>query len=96
MLTNFKLLNEEEIKILKKIYIFPLVLEKAIDTYKPHLICNHLFEFSSLFNNWYSKYSVQKETDELRKQTLLKLCQKAKDHITFCLDLLGIPTVDKL
>lgn len=96
MQVYYHLLNEEEQKILKKIYVFPAVLEKTVQTYRPHLICNHLFEFASLLNNWYTKYSVQKESDPKRKQSMLQLCQKARDHLVFCLDLLGIPTVDKL
>jgi arginyl-tRNA synthetase len=89
-------LNQEELDILKKTYTLPLVLEKICQNYKPHHLCNYLFELTTDINSWYSKYSVTNETNESRKYALLLLCEYLKAHLSFGLSLLGINTVDKL
>jgi arginyl-tRNA synthetase len=89
-------LNSEEKIILKKIYTSSWVLQKITKNYKPHLLCTHLYEFSSLVNTWYSKYSVNLEADLNRKEAMLILCKKIKEHLSQNLELLGIQKIEKL
>jgi arginyl-tRNA synthetase len=95
---NPKLLNPEEILILKKTLLLPLVLEQITHNYKPHLLCTHLFELATMVNSWYAKpdNSVSAEQNTERKQALLAFCTYLKNHIGFGLDLLGIDGVDAL
>ena len=93
---DFTLLNSEEKNILKKLYLTDLVLDKICTSFKPHLLCNHLFELCTLVNSWYSKYSVSGETDNLRKQTLLKLVSKIVLYLQNSLELLAIESVEEL
>lgn len=93
---DFNSLNLEEKVILKKIYLTDLILEKICTTFKPHLLCNHLFELCTLVNSWYSKHSVSGETDNLRKQTLLKLVDKIIIYLQNSLELLGVQTLEEL
>jgi arginyl-tRNA synthetase len=92
--TNF--LNKTELAILNQIYTFEEVLESVINNYKPHILCNYLFEISTAVNSWYAKYSVSTETHEERKKQLLEFCSFLKNHLMFGLDLLGIDGVEKL
>jgi arginyl-tRNA synthetase len=89
-------LNVEEKIILKKIYTSDWVLEKITKSYKPHLLCTYLYEFSSLVNTWYSKYSVNSEIDPNRKKAMLILCKKIKEHLSQNLELLGIQKIENL
>lgn len=89
-------LNEEEKLILKKIYTLPSILQKITQNYKPHLLCNHLFEFSSMVNTWYAKSPVNTEPNQNRKKAMLLLCQKVKNHIIQNLELLGIEKIEQL
>lgn len=93
---DFNSLNLEEKNILKKLYLTDLILSKICTTFKPHLLCNHLFELCTMVNSWYSKYSVSGETDNLRKQTLLKLIDKIVIYLQNSLALLGIQTLEEL
>ena len=93
---DFNSLNLEEKIILKKLYLTDLILSKICTTFKPHLLCNHLFELCTMVNSWYSKYSVSGEIDNLRKRTLLKLVDKIIIYLQSCLELLGIQTLEEL
>lgn len=93
---NFEKLNSDEQQILKQTYTLPFVLEKVCENYKPHLLCNYLFDLATKVNSWYAKYPVATEPDQKRKETLLYFCEYLKDHLKFGLDLLAIDTVDSL
>jgi arginyl-tRNA synthetase len=90
------LLNNQEKMILKQTLTLPLLLDQISTNYKPHLLCNHLFEIANQTNSWYAKHSVSNETDQNRKQALLQLIQKIKNHLWFGLDLLGVEGVERL
>jgi len=89
-------LNETEKLLLKKITTLPWILENITQIYKPHLLCNYLFELASEINSWYAKYSVSSETDLERKNNLLNLCNILKLHLISALSLLGIDSLEQL
>jgi arginyl-tRNA synthetase len=93
---NIIMLNQTEIEILKKMYQLPYAVEGTIDNLKPHILCNYLFEFSTMVNSWYAEYSVAREQDTHRRDALLHLCFRIKIHIAFCLSLLGIEPTESL
>ena len=93
---NWDLLNVEEQNILKQIYMLPMVLEEITRTYKPHILCTHLHEVALAINSWYSKYSVNQESDAKRKSTMFTFCYELIRHQEFGLILLGIETVKSL
>jgi arginyl-tRNA synthetase len=93
---NISKLNDTETFLLKQTFTLPLVLEKVAQYYKPHWLCNHLFEVASEVNSWYSKYSVSQESDPERQQALLALTYKLKHHLWLGLELLGIEPLEEL
>jgi arginyl-tRNA synthetase len=93
---NYDLLNPVEQKIIKACWLTPLILDQISDSYKPHHLCNHLFEIATMVNSWYAETSVSKETDENRKQTLLNFCQQIQLHLKQGLGLLGIESLAEL
>lgn len=90
-----ELLNPEEKLILEKILTLSLVLERAKKTHKTHYICNFLYELATAFNSWYGQVKVIQESDD-RKLILAIFIWQIQQTMIFCLDLLGIQTVDKL
>ena len=89
-------LNKIELEILRQVYTLPNTLELVCKNYKSHLLCNHLFDLSTKVNSWYVKYSVLKEVDKSRQNTLLLLCEHLKWHLSSSLELLGIDPIDRL
>jgi arginyl-tRNA synthetase len=90
------LLNDTEQEILKKMYQLPYVVMSANENLKPHILCNYIFEFSTLVNSWYAEFSVAREEDLSRKDALLHMCYRIKIHLSYCLTLLGIEPIESL
>ena len=62
----------------------------------PNRMCDYLFETSQKFNQFYESCSVKNaETPEL-KASRLSLCMASASTIRLLLNLLGIPTVERL
>jgi len=91
-----KNLNSEEIELLKILYHQDAIVQRSIETLKPHHICNYLYELASSFNKWYSKNSIVSEKNPDRQVLLLRLVFKVKQYLVAGLDLLAIETVDRL
>ena len=54
----FRYESEEEIKLIKKLSEFPLVVKLSAETCKPHHIAQYLLEVVDRFNDFYSKHRV--------------------------------------
>ena len=48
-------LNENEMKILRKIFEWPKIIETASSKYEPHKIPYYLYELATLFHSYWSK-----------------------------------------
>jgi len=93
---DLETLNLSEMVILKKLYLTEIILEKICVSFKPHLLCNHLFELCTLINSWYGNHSVATETNPKRYQTLLVFCAKISFYLRESLYLLGIEVLEDL
>jgi arginyl-tRNA synthetase len=93
---SVNLLNEEERNILKTVYLSELVISDVAHNFKPHLICNHLYELSSLVNSWYVKNSLQEETNQKRKDTLIDFVSLCSSNIEQLLNLLAISVSEEI
>ena len=89
-------LKPEELELLKRTFVLPLILEDICQNHKPHHLCNYLFDLAVKINHWYGLYSVTHEANPARKNSLLILCQYLLNHLEFCLSLLGIETVEEI
>lgn len=93
---DFSLLIEpSEIQLIKKLELFPLIVEKASLAYKPYLIANYLFSLCQHFNEFYHKNPVIKTSTELRNARLL-LVKALKQTLGNALNLLGINPLTKM
>jgi arginyl-tRNA synthetase len=93
---DYSLLTPQELNILAKINLAPIVVNDAIDKLKPHIIVNYCYELSNQFNSWYNTTNVSKEENPIRKATLLILLTKFRDNQIYLLDKLGIKTLEEL
>lgn len=90
------LLKEEvELKLLKKMAMFPEVVKNATDNYSPNVIASYLFELSQEFNHFYQTLQVLK-ADEKLKNARLKLVDSTMRVLSIGLYLLGIPVLEKM
>jgi arginyl-tRNA synthetase len=97
ILTDFngKLFNNEEIRIIKKLLLYPMVFKNAVISHEPHKITFYLQELAGLFHPYYHKYRVISEDNELTK-TRLALCRAIQIVLNHGLKILGVKSPERM
>ena len=101
---NNKVLKEDSKIILKEsaerslvlhMSLFPKMVMKAAESFRPNLVTDYLFELSRRFNTFYNSCPILNQEDEILYSRLLIADRTAK-VLKEGLDLLGIGTVDRM
>ncbi len=93
---NLKPLStHEELKIIRKLLMYPMVFEGAVHTHEPHRITFYLQELSGMFHPFYNKYRVISDDLELTRARLA-LCEAIKTVLHDGLTILGISVPEKM
>lgn len=88
--TKISLLNSpEELRIIKKLILYPLVFQSAVRTREPHRMTFFLQELSSLFHPYYNTHRVLTD-DEALTGARLFLCTCIQKVLEEGLSILGI------
>ncbi len=87
--------NSEELRIVKKVLIYPMIFEGAARGREPHRITFYLQELAGMFHPYYNKYRVIGDDMELTKARLA-LCQAVRIVLRDGLEILGISAPDKM
>ncbi len=85
----------EELRIIKKLLMYPMVFEGAVITHEPHRITFYLQELAGLFHPYYNKYRVLADNPDLTIARLL-LCKAVRIVLEEGLKILGISTPEKM
>lgn len=92
-------MNDEERHIARMLYFFPEVVSDAATTLSPNVICAYLFRLAALYNLFYQKHPILKEsvgTEEGKKEFRLTLTAATAQVLHNGLHLLGIQTVESM
>lgn len=89
-------LNEYEGAVLRKLLMFPEVLEQTALEYYPNLICNYLFELAQTFNRFYEAVPVNQEQDNTAYYYRTRLCTATAQVVKNGLSLLGIDAPEQM
>ncbi|MBI65143.1 MAG: arginine--tRNA ligase [Candidatus Marinimicrobia bacterium] len=93
---NLDLLNNnEETKLISKILDFENLIYKSAELKEPQLLCNYLFDLSSMFHKYYAKNRIINENLELSKARII-LIEAIRITINNGLDILGISSPKKM
>lgn len=93
---DFRLLSlSEELRIIKKLLLYPMIFEGAVQTFEPHRITFYLQELSGLFHPYYNKYRVISDDIE-QSRARLALCEALRIVLREGLEILGISTPEKM
>ena len=90
------LTHESEIQLGKQLAQFPMVIDDAAHSYKPHLITQFLFETASLFNQFYRDCPVLTAENTPLKKSRLGLVLSTKIVLKNGLHLLGIDALEEM
>ena len=75
--------------------LFPTMVLKAGETYKPNLLTDYLFDLAKKFNTFYNSCPILNQEDEVLLSRLL-IADRTAEILRQGLDLLGIKTVDRM
>jgi len=88
-----KNLTKQEKKLINKLIEFPTIVEKASNDYRPHYICNYIYDLSTIFNEFYHTCPVIKSKQKNFRLTLTKATGIVIEN---GLNLLGIEVPKKM
>lgn len=91
-----KLLKDKrEGKMIKMLSKFPDTVLRTVRDYKPHYICNYIFNLATIFNDFYQNLQVLK-ADERLKNSRLVLVECVSNVLKTGLNLLGIEAPERM
>jgi arginyl-tRNA synthetase len=86
---------QEELKIIKKLLVFPMMFESAVKAREPHRITFYLQELAGMFHPYYNKHRVIIDDVELTRARLA-LCEAVRVVLKEGLAILGISIPEKM
>lgn len=93
LLNNIPNLNEQEIKLIKKLSLFPNIVDSASKNFYPSIIANYAYELAQSFNEFYQFVDVIGSKEESFRLLLVHSFQYT---IKNSLALLGIETLEEM
>lgn len=92
--------HPKEWRLAKHLLRFTEVVSRAVNDLHVHLLCDYLYDVSTVFNEFYDNcYCVQKDkqTGEVKiDMGRLLLCEATAETMAKCFHLLGIETIEKM
>ena len=93
---NLSLLDKkEEIELIKKLSMFPNIVEKTSKELRPSIIANYAYELAKQFNEFYHIHNILKEKEDIKKARLL-LVNCIRQTLKNSLNLLGIDVLERM
>lgn len=89
-------LSAKEIQLLRMVEQFPNVVAEAGDIYSPAVIANFAYDLAREFNQFYHDFPIMKETDAVKRNMRLALCQVVGKTIKNALWILGIDVPERM
>jgi arginyl-tRNA synthetase len=89
-------LSERETDLLRTIYKYPEIVQKAAYNFSPNAMCDFLFELSKSFNAFYNDIHILGEENHDKKLFRLSLCAATRQVVVNGLYLLGIDVPEKM
>ncbi len=90
-----KLTEPAELALGRKLLNFADSLQLAAEEYRPHFLCQYLFELATLFHTFYEACPVLSAGDDVRDSRLV-LCDLTARTLRLGLNLLGIDVVEQM
>ena len=75
---------------------YPAALSATAESLGPHRLCVYLYELAGAFSKFYEQCPVLAAEDERTRASRLRLCQLTARVLADGLEVLGIPTLDRM
>ena len=93
---EIKFVNDIEKKIVKKLSLFPEIIDGLLESHEPAHLTKYIFELAGMFSKFYEQVNISNESDEVLKSSRIRLLECISSVLTNGLRILGIKTIDKL
>lgn len=93
---NFKITNDDELKLSILILHFYDVIQELLTDYMFHKLCKYLYLLSSQFSVLYNKYRIIDYQDNKINDTPLILCYITKNIMEVCFNILNINLLESI
>ena len=93
--TKIVIKDKAERNLVTFLTLFPTMVLKAGETYKPNLLTDYLFDLAKKFNTFYNACPILNQEDEILLSRLL-IADRTAEILRQGLDLLGIKTVNRM
>ena len=89
------LLEEEELKIIKKLYSYPDIVKKSAERYEPHLLTNYMRELAQEIHSYYNKFQILVDDNNIRnaRLSLIEACRQVLENSS---NIIGIKMPEKM
>lgn len=89
-------IEENESKLISKIFWFPEIIKVSAEKFAPHTLCNYIFSLAQDFSNFYNQNPILNADDENTKNFRLAICKATGEIIKISLDILGIDAPERM
>lgn len=89
-------LQDEEIKLMKKLLDYPIIIKDAGDKCQPNILPNYLLELSAMFHQFYAQHRVLDENDATITQNRLFTAECVRQTLKNGLDIIGVSTPERM
>ncbi|WP_290653308.1 arginine--tRNA ligase [Idiomarina sp.] len=93
---DFILDDPREVALANQLVRFNEVVHQVYDKAMPHFLCGYLFELAGRFSSFYEACPILNQDNEALRNSRLKLARLTANTLSQGLDLLGIPTLEKM
>lgn len=90
------LLGEDELEVIKKLYDWPAVLNRAATTYDPSQVANYCYDLARSYNAFYQHSHIIRETDEALRNFRMELTTITGRTLKNAMALLGISMPERM
>lgn len=88
--------SDIERNIFLKVGELPYALTGAFNDRAPNIICEYIYELSTLMNGFYHAHHIINEENLDQKKSWMALMQLAQKVLNICLDILAMPVPEKM
>jgi arginyl-tRNA synthetase len=92
---NSLILNDNEIELIKHLCKFSSIIKDSVNNKDPKIVARYLFTLSTLFNNFYERSPILKETED-KKKSRIKILHSTLLIMKHCMEVIGITPLEKM
>ncbi len=88
--------SDADRQLMLKLDTLTSALEAAAKDRAPNILCEYVYDLATLANGFYHNHHIMNEEDTAKRASWMQLLLITQKAIKLCLDILGIPVLEKM